>query len=183
VLYYSRTLLFKTKCTLPIFSMLGYAKVKQAAQSADKKKKAEPGQKKKKQLPTMTAPRKEKTKVKIILTDDVAGLGYKGEHLAVAKGYGRNFLFPQGLAVHNTPDNAIQYEEFTKVLFVIHTTSNEMQIRSANPYSASFFLNARINIVLFNRKLILMPRRRLNNYKKQRRSWPRSLLMYDTMLI
>jgi uncharacterized membrane protein YdbT with pleckstrin-like domain len=109
-------LFIKTNDALPIFSMLGYAKIKQPAQGSDKKK-TEP-QKKKKQLPTLTAPRKEKTKVKIILTENVPGLGYKGEHLAVAKGYSRNFLFPKGLAVHNTPANVTLYDEFTKVQLI-----------------------------------------------------------------
>ncbi len=37
--------------------------------------------------------------MKLILTQDVAGLGAPGEVVEVAPGYGRNYLVPQGLAI------------------------------------------------------------------------------------
>lgn len=37
--------------------------------------------------------------MKVILRQDVKGLGKKGQTLTVAEGYGRNFLLPRGLAV------------------------------------------------------------------------------------
>ncbi|WP_242927055.1 50S ribosomal protein L9 [Pontibacter vulgaris] len=37
--------------------------------------------------------------MEVILKDDVKGLGYKNDIVAVKPGYGRNYLIPQGLAV------------------------------------------------------------------------------------
>src|SRR3712207_3336282 len=37
--------------------------------------------------------------MKLILTQDVSGLGAPGDVVEVAPGYGRNYLFPQGLAI------------------------------------------------------------------------------------
>jgi large subunit ribosomal protein L9 len=37
--------------------------------------------------------------MEVILRDDVKGLGYKNDTVAVKPGYGRNYLIPQGLAV------------------------------------------------------------------------------------
>lgn len=37
--------------------------------------------------------------MKVLLRSDVSGVGYKGDILEVADGYGRNFLIPKGLAV------------------------------------------------------------------------------------
>ena len=40
--------------------------------------------------------------MKLILTQDVAGLGAPGDVVEVAPGYGRNYLVPQGLAIQAT---------------------------------------------------------------------------------
>jgi len=40
--------------------------------------------------------------MKLILTEDVAGLGGKGEVVEVADGYGRNYLLPKNLAMKAT---------------------------------------------------------------------------------
>ena len=40
--------------------------------------------------------------MKLILTEDVSGLGGKGEVVEVADGYGRNFLLPKRLAMRAT---------------------------------------------------------------------------------
>jgi len=40
--------------------------------------------------------------MRIILTDDVKGLGHKGDVLEVADGYARNYLVPRGLALRAT---------------------------------------------------------------------------------
>ena len=52
--------------------------------------------------------------MKIILADDVRGLGHRGETVAVKPGYARNFLFPQGLAWEATPANARRLPEEKK---------------------------------------------------------------------
>ena len=39
------------------------------------------------------------TRMKLILTQDVTGLGAPGDVVEVAPGYGRNYLVPQGLAI------------------------------------------------------------------------------------
>lgn len=43
--------------------------------------------------------------MKVILTDEVLGLGDPGEVVEVAKGYGRNYLVPRGLAIQATKKN------------------------------------------------------------------------------
>ena len=37
--------------------------------------------------------------MELILVEDVAGLGYKNDIVSVKKGYGRNYLIPQGKAI------------------------------------------------------------------------------------
>jgi large subunit ribosomal protein L9 len=41
--------------------------------------------------------------MKVLLKEDVSNLGYAGEVMEVANGYGRNYLIPQGMAVKATP--------------------------------------------------------------------------------
>ena len=43
--------------------------------------------------------------MKVILADDVRGLGHRGETVTVKPGYARNFLFPGGLAYEATDAN------------------------------------------------------------------------------
>ena len=40
--------------------------------------------------------------MKVILADDVRGLGHRGETVTVKDGFARNFLFPQSLAYEAT---------------------------------------------------------------------------------
>lgn len=49
--------------------------------------------------------------MKIILKEDVRGLGYKDDIVEVKDGYGRNFLIPQGKAVIANNANLRQLEE------------------------------------------------------------------------
>jgi len=49
--------------------------------------------------------------MQIILTDDVANLGQRGEVVTVANGYGRNYLIPKGLALPATDGNRRVVEE------------------------------------------------------------------------
>ncbi|HEX9286558.1 MAG TPA: 50S ribosomal protein L9 [Thermoanaerobaculia bacterium] len=52
--------------------------------------------------------------MKVILADDVRGLGHRGDTVAVKPGYARNYLFPQGLAWEATPSNARRLTEEKK---------------------------------------------------------------------
>ena len=52
--------------------------------------------------------------VKIILTDEVRGLGNRGEVVSVAAGYARNFLLPKELAYLATPGNVKRLEQEKK---------------------------------------------------------------------
>ncbi len=52
--------------------------------------------------------------VKVILTDEVHGLGNRGEVVSVAAGYARNFLLPKELAYLATPGNVKRLEQEKK---------------------------------------------------------------------
>ncbi len=47
--------------------------------------------------------------MKIILNDDIKGLGKKGEVVKVADGYGRNYLIPKGFALEMSKKNLNVY--------------------------------------------------------------------------
>jgi large subunit ribosomal protein L9 len=49
-------------------------------------------------------------KVKVLLLENVKGLGKAGEVKEVADGYARNYLIPRGMAVPATPENLSQAE-------------------------------------------------------------------------
>ena len=49
-------------------------------------------------------------KTQIILTQNVVGLGAESDHVKVAAGYARNYLFPQGLAIPLTAANKRRLE-------------------------------------------------------------------------
>lgn len=50
--------------------------------------------------------------MKVLLREDVDNLGYAGEVLKVADGYGRNFLIPRGMAVKASPGVLKQAESW-----------------------------------------------------------------------
>ena len=52
--------------------------------------------------------------MKIILADDVHGLGHRGDTVTVKRGYARNFLFPQGFAYEATGANLRRLSEEKK---------------------------------------------------------------------
>ena len=52
--------------------------------------------------------------MKVILKQDVAKVGKKGELIEVSDGYGRNFLIGRGLAEEATPGRMREYQEFQK---------------------------------------------------------------------
>ncbi len=53
-------------------------------------------------------------KVDIILTENVVGLGAESDHVKVAAGYARNFLFPQRLAIPLTAANKRRLESLRR---------------------------------------------------------------------
>lgn len=55
--------------------------------------------------------------MKVILTDDVVGTGYKGEYVEIRGGFMRNFLFPAKRAIYATEDNKLLYESVDRVRF------------------------------------------------------------------
>ncbi|HEX5134548.1 MAG TPA: 50S ribosomal protein L9, partial [Thermoanaerobaculia bacterium] len=52
--------------------------------------------------------------MKVILADDVRGLGHRGETVTVKPGFARNYLFPQGLAWESTTANMRRLSEEKK---------------------------------------------------------------------
>ena len=52
--------------------------------------------------------------MKVILKQDVAKVGKKGELIEVSDGYGRNFLVGRGLADEATPGKVREYQEHQK---------------------------------------------------------------------
>src|SRR5215472_2204688 len=49
--------------------------------------------------------------MEVILKEDVANLGHRGDVVKVADGYGRNFLLPRKLAIEATPANLAVIEQ------------------------------------------------------------------------
>ena len=52
--------------------------------------------------------------MKVILADDVRGLGHRGETVTVKPGYARNYLLPQGFAYEATGANLRRLSEEKK---------------------------------------------------------------------
>ncbi len=52
--------------------------------------------------------------MKVILADDVRGLGHRGDTVTVKPGYARNYLFPQALAYEATDANVRKLAEQKK---------------------------------------------------------------------
>ena len=53
--------------------------------------------------------------MKLLLSEDVKDLGFAGDVVTVANGYGRNYLLPRRLAVEVTPANLKQIENTKKL--------------------------------------------------------------------
>ena len=70
--------------------------------------------------------------MKLILTQEVSGLGGPGDVVEVKDGYGRNFLLPRGLAVRWTKGAAKQIESLQKSRQVreVRDLGHAEQIRS-----------------------------------------------------
>jgi large subunit ribosomal protein L9 len=54
--------------------------------------------------------------MQVILKEDIATLGKAGDLVEVARGYGRNFLIPQGKALEATPHHQKQLEEQKRII-------------------------------------------------------------------
>jgi large subunit ribosomal protein L9 len=54
--------------------------------------------------------------MKVLLKEDIVTLGKVGDLVEVARGYGRNFLIPQGKALEATPHHQKQLEEQKRII-------------------------------------------------------------------
>ena len=54
--------------------------------------------------------------MKLLLKEDVDGLGFCGEEVEVKDGYGRNFLIPKGKALLATPNNLKAFNHQKKIV-------------------------------------------------------------------
>jgi len=59
--------------------------------------------------------------MKVILREDVKGLGAPGKVVEVAPGYARNYLLPRKLAIEATPGNIRNLEQYQRMLDRKHT--------------------------------------------------------------
>lgn len=66
--------------------------------------------------------------MKLLLQRNVEKLGRIGEVVEVARGYGRNYLLPQGLAVELTPDNINRFETMKRRLIALEQETKDKQI-------------------------------------------------------
>lgn len=72
--------------------------------------------------------------VKVILTDEVRGLGNRGEVVSVAAGYARNFLLPKELAYLATPGNVKRLEQERKRYDVAQAREKEFAATIAKAF-------------------------------------------------
>jgi large subunit ribosomal protein L9 len=66
--------------------------------------------------------------MKLLLQRNVDKLGRIGDVVEVRRGYGRNYLMPQGLAVELTPDNINRFETMKRRLIALEQENKEKQI-------------------------------------------------------
>ncbi len=74
--------------------------------------------------------------MKVILKQDVSGLGTRGEIKEVAPGYARNYLFPRGLAEAATPGSVKAIQEQLKAQAARETRLAERAAELAGKISA-----------------------------------------------
>lgn len=90
--------------------------------------------------------------MKVILQEDVEGLGRAGQLVEVKDGYGRNYLIPKGLAVLATPRNVRALEHQKRLLAQrqerLRRQSTELAAR-INTMSATFVRKASDDDKLF----------------------------------
>lgn len=76
--------------------------------------------------------------MKVILTQDIAGLGNMGDLIAVKDGFGRNYLVPQGKAIQATSQNIKKLEhQKRQIREKIEKTKREAQRLAARIESIS----------------------------------------------
>ncbi len=76
--------------------------------------------------------------MKLLLQRNVDKLGRIGDIVDVARGYGRNYLMPQGLAVELTPDNLNRFETMKRRLIALEQeTKDKMVVLSKEIEKAS----------------------------------------------
>jgi large subunit ribosomal protein L9 len=63
--------------------------------------------------------------VKVILTEEIPILGKIGTVVDVARGYGRNYLIPQGKALEATPSNISRFEQQRTRITQLQTKEKE----------------------------------------------------------
>ena len=63
--------------------------------------------------------------MKVILTKDITALGHLGTVVDVAKGYARNYLIPQGLALAATKGNLAQVEQVKGKYAAVRATEEQ----------------------------------------------------------
>jgi large subunit ribosomal protein L9 len=83
--------------------------------------------------------------MKVLLKEDVDNLGYTGEVLKVADGYGRNYLIPRGLAVMATPGvlkQAQSWRERAAIRLTELRREHEALARKINDTHLNFFARA-----------------------------------------
>ncbi len=66
--------------------------------------------------------------MKLLLQRNVDKLGRIGDIVDVARGYGRNYLMPQGLAVELTPDNLNRFETMKRRLIALEQENKDKQV-------------------------------------------------------
>jgi large subunit ribosomal protein L9 len=72
---------------------------------------------------------KEVESMKLILKQDVDDVGLEGDLVNVAKGFGRNFLIPRGLAAPATPQNMKAFEQQRKKIEVRRLKAKEEAVK------------------------------------------------------
>lgn len=74
--------------------------------------------------------------MKVVLTQEVRGLGAPGDVVDVADGYGRNFLLPRGLAMRATKGSLNQIEQIRRTREVREIRDREKAEELANQLGA-----------------------------------------------
>lgn len=85
--------------------------------------------------------------MKVILNQDISGLGKQGDIVNVKDGYARNFLFPKNLAFASTPNALKQVEILKKKRQVILAKEKEVALKLAKELSnVSCTISAETNV-------------------------------------